>query len=120
MKNLLALILFLVSFSALADEWTEKNTNLELTYAAVTAIDWMQTRKISASTNESLYETNSILGRHPTRGRVDGYFVSMLLAHYGVARILPQWARTSGQIMTIGVEFSYVAKNYQIGIRVGF
>jgi hypothetical protein len=85
---------------------------------ALTAADWGQTRYIS--THPSYYELNPILGRHPSLGRVNGYFL-LGEAMLPVARYaLPDKWGTRVMYATIAVEAGWVGKNARIGIKFNF
>lgn len=120
MKNILAAFLFLFSINACAfDEWTSDDKTREAVYLAVDAIDWLQTRNI-ARNPDKYYETNPILGQHPSVGRVNVYFASMMLAHIGIVTALPNKYRAAFQFTSIVYEVNYVAGNYRLGISAKF
>lgn len=116
MKTVL-LFLLLIS-SAQADEWTRSDTYREATYLTLHTMDWAQTRNIAR--NPIYYEQNAILGKHPSVGRVDGYFALTGLAHLAVSYYLPAEYRKAFQYVTIGVEGGAVAHNFSIGVSAGF
>jgi hypothetical protein len=101
---------------ALPDEWTARNTALELTYAVAHAADWRQTLDIAAAGRE----TNPILGPRPAAHVVHAYFASALVAHALVARMLPRGWREGWQAAWIVVETGYVARNLSLGWRLQF
>ena len=112
------LLLLLFISPAYADEWTTNDTYREIAYQGLAAIDWLQTRNIAK--NPSYYEQNSILGEHPSVGRINAYFVITGLAHYGISKILTKEYRAPFQYTTIGVEIGAVVHNYSIGINIKF
>jgi hypothetical protein len=120
MKNILFAFLFLLSFNACAfDEWTTADTQREAVYLAVDYIDWAQTRNIAR--NPTVWrETNPFLGLHPSVGRVDGYFASMMLVHISISRLLTSDYRYIFQYISIGYEVNYVANNFNLGINAKF
>jgi hypothetical protein len=118
------------------DPWTTQDTVLQAAFTALTVVDWGQTRSGAAEMKTDQWgntigyryrELNPVLGEHPTKGSIDAYFPAMILAHAGIAYLLPanrdengiSW-RTIWQSVWIGVEAGYVHRNYQMGIRVGF
>ena len=114
------IVLFLVSFNCFAfDEWSDADVKREAVYLAVDTVDWLQTRNI-ARNPDKFYETNSYLGQHPSVGKVNGYFATMMLVHVGIVTVLPSKYRAVFQFTSIVYEASYVAGNYKLGISAKF
>lgn len=114
------IFLFLLSFNAFAfDEWSEADKTREAVYLALHVIDWGQTRTI-AKNPDKYYEYNSIIGTHPTTGRVDGYMATSALLHVAIAAVLPSEYRAPFQYFTIGFKSSLVYHNFEAGINVSF
>jgi hypothetical protein len=99
-------------------DWSAEQIALGVTLGMLLAADWAQTRYIASHPGE-YYETNAILGRHPTRGQVDAYFAGYSLLWWALAEFLPQW-RTG--ILGAGVLGSarFVIRNRQLGIKFEF
>lgn len=136
-----AVLLMLFSTSACA-EWTSADTKRQAIFTGVLALDWAQTRyiakhpKYSADGCDECIEINTILGTSPTTGRVDGYFASAALIHYGVSRYGIQYIapvvnryfpsvtegklRAGWQYVSIGFEAGVVARNINLGIGFSF
>ena len=117
MKTILCLFL-LIPFSSGASDWTREDTYREATYLTLHTIDWAQTRNIAR--NPLYYEQNAILGKHPSVGKVDGYFVLTGLAHIAISYYLPTEYRKAFQYITLGIEGGAVAHNISLGIGVKF
>jgi len=115
----LVFVFLLFSSSCFADEWTAQDSNREYAYLALHTADWLQTRQISKHP-ERWEESNLILGKHPSTGKVDAYFAIAGLAHYEVAKLLPTEWRKAFQYLSIGVEAGYVAHNLSFGVRAKF
>lgn len=113
------LLLLLSSNACAFDEWSEADKTREAVYLALDAVDWMQTRNIARNPAE-FYETNSYLGEHPSVGKVNGYFASMMLLHVGVVTVLPSKHRALFQLTSIVYEAIFVAGNYQLEISAKF
>lgn len=114
------LFLFLLSFNACAfDEWSEADKTREAVYLTLHIIDWGQTRTI-AKNPDKYYEYNSMIGKHPSPGRVDGYMATSALLHIGITKILPAEYRAPFQYITIGFKCGLVAHNISAGINVSF
>ena len=137
MKPLLLLCLLLSPLSH-ADEWSHSDTIRESGYQVLAGLDWLQTLQLTKSYagkswvvvhdggietvyhKPPSYEQNVILGRTPSRSRINAYFLSTGILHYYVAKALPTKYRAPFQYVTIGIEISAVAHNYAMGIRIPF
>jgi hypothetical protein len=89
-------------------DWTWHDTALEVTYAAVQTVDWMQTRAFLA---QGRLETNPILGSRPTRAQLLAYNLVTLTLHAAVSYALPRPYREIWQVVSIGVEAWQVGSN---------
>lgn len=118
---LLASVLSFWSFSPAnaADSWSKQDIVLEVTYQALLAIDWGQSRQI-ARNPEQYYEYNPLLGRHPSTTWVNTYFAASALLHLGVTHYLPKKCRPYFQGFTIGVETTSVVNNFSVGLRLSW
>jgi len=117
MKNLILAILMMTGQLFAADPWTKADTALEITYQSLNFADWMQTLAIREP-GSGYYETNKMLGRHPSRGSVNAYFLASGALHYIAARALSGKWRRGFQAVSIAVESQAVGNNYRIGVRV--
>jgi len=117
------LVTALVCFSTMtwADNraWTTEEKAWLGTAAAFTIADWTTTRDLSRRYNEGYYENNPILGKHPSTGRVDLYFVSAGLLGYVIADNLDQNRKLFLQGWT-AVEIFYTNRNLNIGLKMKF
>lgn len=109
------------------NEWTKLNTALELVLFAEGLADIMQTRWfVGREVNRAPYpegtiyvETNPILGRKPGAARLYSTFISAMILHAAVARILPSGFREAWQISLIGIEGEVLYHNYKtVGAEV--
>ncbi len=92
----------------------------ELAWTALHIIDWGQTLHI-AKHPERFIERNSILGDHPSTGRVNTYMALMLGIHWAAAKFLvPKQHRKIFQQVTLGLTGGAVANNFRIGVRLDF
>lgn len=115
------IVLFLISFPALADEWTSADTYREVAFDSILIVDYMQTRWFLKHSEFGYYEVNPLLGnKHPSADRVAIACVATGLLHYGIAKALPQDWRAGFQYVSIGFEGAVVAHNFQIGIKMDF
>ena len=86
---------------------------------ALTIVDWAQTRYIAKHPGR-YYETNPLLGRHPSVSRVDNYFAACWVADQIIVWVLPLiWSRLylTSRFM---VGYNAVTNNAEIGIKVDF
>ena len=114
-RSLLGALLFA---AGQASAWTETDTARQVAYSALHVADWMQTRQI-ARQPDRFHETNPILGRHPSLGRVDAYMAGTLVLHAAVAYALPSPWRSWWQHVGIAVETGAAAGNAAIGLSTG-
>lgn len=110
--------LLIISTSAYA-AWSRPDTYREIASESLLFIDYSQTYNI-ANTPDRFYEHNPILGRHPSIGRVNLYFISSMILHPIISYILPSKVRPYFQYITIGIETSCIANNMRVGIGMRF
>lgn len=118
MKTLIILLLLITS-TVHADEWTTADTKREAAYLTLHTVDWLQTRNIARSPDQ-FYETNAVLGKHPSIGQVNSYFIATAALQFAIARVLPAEYRSAFQYLSIGHDFGYVSHNFKIGISVKY
>lgn len=122
MRKIILLILLLPSIAnayTFGDNWTKENTNLQAAFVAVAVADWGQTLCI-ANNPDRFYETNPLLGIHPSRGRVNTYFPIVIGLHTAVAVALPPTYRRWWQLIWIGIETGTIMNNASMGIKLDF
>jgi hypothetical protein len=117
-------ILVLFSFSAQAEPWAETQQGLAATYLTMHAADWAQTRNLARSDSGGRHgkgyeEKNPILGRKPSSGKTDAYFILTPLVGYFVLDALPQY-RTGILAVANVLEVGVVAHNFTIGVKAKF
>jgi hypothetical protein len=123
MKTLLFILLFCFSTDAHAsDEWSISDTDRELVFFGLTAVDYFQTIEFTQHRDKypTIQEANIFMGKHPSRSKVNLYFPLYALWHVGVAKILPKPYREFFQIFYIGVEATLVGNNYSMGVAFRF
>lgn len=108
------------SCSAVAgDAWSEDQLRMGAALAAATVVDWAQTRYI-ADNPDRFHETNPIVGRHPSIGRVDRYFATSVLVGAVVLDALPSEYRDYALKAGLVLEVLVVSNNARIGVGVKF
>lgn len=127
-----ALALLFLSCSASAADWGKTDTVLLGTALGALALDWNQTRKITGPdhvvflTETSGYrrrsgtESNPLLGKHPSIGTVNRYFVLSMLGTAGLAYVLPPFYRRAFLGGLIVVESAFVISNESAGVHISF
>ena len=112
------LILLLLAFPAHA-EWDATERWLGTAAVTTLAFDWGQTRTTAKQPN-LYYETNPILGRHPSTGQVDLYFVTCIIG----TMLIADWLAPANRKLFLGtvtaLEIVVIQRNRQIGIKVAF
>lgn len=128
MKLLLTTILLSVSltlpahsqaFNLTFDPWSKQDIALQTLYTGLHIIDWGNTLYI-ADNPYKFYETNPILGNHPSRGNVNLYFAGTLAASFLVTHILPKEYRPYFQTIIISLETAVMASNHSLGVGMRF
>jgi hypothetical protein len=115
------ILLFLLCFSAHADDWvpadwSSGDTTRQTGYYVLHVIDWAQTRYIAA--NPIYWEKNTLIGS--SLGDINAYFIGTGLFHYAISAYLPPDYRRRWQWFTIGLEAGVVASNLRIGVKLKF
>ena len=117
--TLLACLLFSGCATFKLDPWTKNQMLLQGTSLTLNVIDWGQTLDIAGNPDE-YYETNPILGEHPSRAEVNRYFACFMGAQVLITHLLPSEYRKWWLGCNIMVSGYYVQNNYRIGLRVNF
>lgn len=118
MKYLIIIMFFVVGASELnAQEWTKENTQWETAYFVTRIIDWGQTLEIQR--NPKYYELNQFLGKHPTRGEINRYFIVTGIGHLVISNYLDEW-RLPWQQASFFYSLGVVSRNFEMGIKVKF
>jgi len=113
-----ACALVLACANASAGALTGKQAALEAGFDAACIADYEQSAQIAA--HPGMYETNPMLGRHPSRARLRNYFFGVVAVHLAITRILGERARGIWQGATLFIEAGQVARNARLGLKVEF
>ena len=114
MKYFLIILLFPLPVFA----WDNADTQREVAWQLVNVMDWQTTLDIKNHPN--LWETNPIMGRHPTDAQINLYMGGMAIAHYYISKRLKPKYRKYWQYLTIFGSTSAVVNNYGAGLRINF
>lgn len=127
----LFLLSVLLALLAGCSTWQEMNRDdraVEVAIAASRLVDMGQTLRI-AGEPEKWYETNSILGKHPSKGKVVGYFAGLILLEPWISQQLPErWVclgidfepRKNWRRLRLGNSMGCVQNNLDIGLGIGW
>lgn len=102
-----------------SDPWSPTSKALAVSAATATALDWAQTRYI-AQHPQTYYETNPLLGRHPTVGDVNRYFVGSFILGGAIANYLNDRHRRWFLGAVTFIEIGFIGHNRSIGIGFSF
>jgi len=104
------------------DKMSNVDLGMEAAYMVVSTMDWAQTRNMAQrhytwnvnGEQRFYHESNPVLGNHPSKTKIDLYFVSTDILHYAVAKVIPAgpW-RSLWQGLTVTAEAYCVMTNFQ-------
>ena len=125
MKKLI--LVFLLTFTSASAIDLQKYYKEDLTeidkanivlFNVLQGIDMLQTLEIA--NNDKYYETNKILGKHPSEAEVVTYFIARGLVHYQATRMIPQRYRNLFHGYNVVYNYNVIRDNHQLGIRIDF
>lgn len=109
------LIIIILLFPFTVQAWDKQEIALEVIWQTLHAVDWLQTQEIAS--NDDYYETNLLIGKYPSRGRVNTHMALFAVGHVAISHFMPDKYRKYWQGISIVVKGGYVVHNYSIGIR---
>ena len=125
MKKLI--LVFLLTFTSASaidlqkyykEDLTEVDKANIVLFNVLQGIDMLQTLEIA--NNDKYYETNKILGKHPSEAEVVTYFIARGFAHYQATRMIPQRYRNLFHGYNVFYNYNVIRDNHQLGIRIDF
>jgi len=125
MKKLI--LIFLLTFTSASaidlqkyykEDLTEVDKANIVLFNVLQGIDMLQTLEIA--NNDKYYETNKILGKHPSEAEVVTYFIARGLVHYQATRMIPQRYRNLFHGYNVVYNYNVIRDNHQLGIRIDF
>jgi hypothetical protein len=121
MKKILSIILLSLSLNTYADsrEWTEEEKRWGATAGALLLADWSTTRNMTRRYNEDYYEQNPLLGRRPSAGAVNLYFLAVTPAVFLAADYFSDYRKEILQATSL-IELIVVGNNLRIGLKFQF
>ena len=109
--------LLLISFSVNA-EWTKADQQRQLLFTAIHLADWGQT--LDTVERDNFHENNPVLGKNPSRRKVNIFMASTLAGHWYIAKNISNRNRKSFQIISLAAKVLLVIHNRHIGLKVRF
>jgi len=100
------------------EDLTETDKKGIVAFNILQGIDMLQTLEIA--NNDDYYETNPILGKHPSEAQVIAYFISRGFAHYHVTKMIPLKYRNIWHTYNVVYNYDVIRDNHDIGIRIDF
>jgi hypothetical protein len=100
--------------------WSGRDVGLQIADVSLQVVDWGQTRDLTARYDEGRWEMNPVLGHYPTRGEVDLYFVSTIIAKVFVTWWLDPEYRPWWQVGMMMASGTCVVNNANKGLVIDF
>jgi hypothetical protein len=96
----------------------------EWVYQGTALVDTLQTLSIAGHPMQ-WQEVNPVLGPHPSKGAVLGYFAATGLLHFAITKEIvnghvPGVIVQGWECATIALEVGAVAHNFHVGVRIQF
>ena len=125
MKKLLIILLLYCSNAnalELGKYYKEPLTDVDkaniVVFNVLQGIDMLQTLEIA--NNDTYYEKNKILGKHPSETQVVTYFIARGFAHYHATKMIPAKYRNLWHGYNIVYNYDVIRDNHEIGVRIDF
>ena len=122
-RAVICLLLFFAN-NCFADwkDWSDSDKGMFVASTVAITADWMTTRYYSKHQSDfpQYYETNPILGKHPTAQSVDLYFAALVVSNYYIADWLPPEFRGFYLGLRTGAHASAAMGNVRIGWKMQF
>ena len=118
-RVVLLVLLALLSTQSRADlsDWSQADRRLLVASEAGLFLDWRQTLDIQSHSN--FYESNPVLGRHPSNSLVNLYFATSMAGTYVIADHLDEHRTLFLGGVTL-LEVVTVLKNRRLGLSFSF
>lgn len=112
--------MLLITMGIIKECQAKEDYTLETLTTVAMVADWGTTLDIE--NHQDIYESNPIMGKHPTRATVNTYFISKLVLHYYINR----WCepchsyREYWNFVQFSLSADAVLNNYQLGLKINF
>lgn len=119
MRTWLLIISILLLTACAHDPWTKAEKAKETAWLALHAVDHKQTQYAMDRPNE-YKELNPILGKHPSKGRINTFMLTTAIGHFLITNYIPKEHRAFWQNFTLGTKAAVVGWNFHVGARIEF
>jgi len=117
-KFLLFILLVASTRIAIAGDLSPIEQKREWLVYTTLALDAAQTLDIKNHPN--LYETNPLLGRHPSDTKIVAYFIGAGFGHNAITKKLPTEYRAAWQYGWAALEIGTIIRNRKLNLRFNF
>jgi hypothetical protein len=114
-----AILIILLLPSLAHAEWTQEDTYLQGAVISSLLIDMAQTLYISDHPDKYC-ELNPLLGKHPSKDKVVGYFIGAIALHTAISFVLNERERRWFQGGTLFIETGVALRNFSLGIGFSY
>ena len=119
LKTITLLLILLFPITATAEDWSDTDSALEISWQIIHSIDWLQT--ISAMKQPDIYhDNNPVMGKHPSLDKVDSYMAISAIGHLAISYLLPKEYRPYWHYLTIAISGTCVINNINVGVNINF
>jgi hypothetical protein len=112
------LTLLLLALPAQASDWSTEDTQREVVYISLVAIDALTT--MDMKNHPDISEQNPLLGINPAPVKIIVFDVATTAIQFLITESLPSYERSIWQYIGIGAEVTAVSINWSLGLRVKF
>jgi hypothetical protein len=117
-KFLLSILIAASSQAVFASDLSPIEQKRELLVYTTFALDAAQTLDIK--NHPDIYETNPLLGRHPSDLKIGAYFIGAGFAHTAITKALPTEYRAAWQYGWAALEIGTIIRNRRLNLRFNF
>lgn len=115
---LLSILIVASAQTVFASDLTPIEQKRELLVYSTLLLDAAQTLDIK--NHPDLYETNPLLGRHPSDTKIVAYFIGAGFAHNAITKKLPTEYRAAWQYGWAALEIGTIIRNRKLNLRFNF
>lgn len=119
MKYVIIFFIFVNTCFAQNKEWTDTEKILLGTSTAAMMLDWATTRDMTRRYNEGYSEKNKLIGKYPSKTRVDLHFLIFIPLNYYIADNMNE-NRSAYLSFITATELLIAHRNRQLGLSITF
>lgn len=117
-KFLLFILIAISAQTVFASDLSPTEQKREYLVYTTLMLDAAQTLDIK--NHPELYETNPLLGRHPSDVKIVSYFIGAGFAHDAITKALPSQYRAAWQFGWAALEIGTIIRNHRLDLRFNF